>query len=418
MIILHGTWIPESDDEFVQQGAFYVWAESDQKSKRLRKQGQMHPRQLAKAELTDLLTKELGIKAPSKSNSAIEDLISPQYFWLPTADGEPLPSLELSRYLETDLPDEFDWDCWEIDCYLSVSYQNSQFVPNVISLLNDLHFIALYNLADVQLGSDLLFWYHYSQSFKQVILRDQYIPSLKYREIQKSTNTKPSKAKSSTKSAAKSTSKSKKSTKAKTPAFEIYPGWEIIGDRYDSQIQSYIEYMPLACTAGCSNPGDTPEFIDPEALLRHFSEYTINQLVTQTPSPQSYLKKVEGTIIEDCLDADVQHPFETAAKQEQYQQWQVWRDRISRSQTGTSFYLCFQLQEPPDPDAPWQILFQAAPKSEPSLRISLAEFWRAKGKKLATLRKQLGDDFEQNLLINLGYAARIYDKIWAGIRNR
>jgi len=35
----------------------------------------------------------------------------------------------------------------------------------------------------VQLGADLLFWYHYTQAFKQVILKDQYIPALKYREI-------------------------------------------------------------------------------------------------------------------------------------------------------------------------------------------------------------------------------------------
>ncbi|NET53996.1 MAG: ATP-dependent helicase, partial [Merismopedia sp. SIO2A8] len=127
MIILHGTWIPESGNEFVQQGAFYIWAESDAKSKRLRKKGHLHPRQLVSAELTELFTKELGIK-PSGHNSKLEDFISPQYFWLPTVAGEPLPSLELSRYLETELPDEFEWACWEIDCYLSATYQNSKFL--------------------------------------------------------------------------------------------------------------------------------------------------------------------------------------------------------------------------------------------------------------------------------------------------
>ncbi|MEB3231342.1 MAG: DEAD/DEAH box helicase [Leptolyngbyaceae bacterium] len=403
MIILHGTWIPEPGDEFVQQGAFYLWAESDTKSRRLRKQGKQHPRQLVQAELVELLTKELGIKPLQRANFKLEELISPQYFWLPSVDGEPLPSLELSRYLEADLPESFDWECWEIDCYMPVAYQNSQVVPNVISTLNDLHFIALYNLADVQLGADLLFWYHYTQTFKQVIMRDQYIPALKYREIPKRGRT------------SKTSTKSSKAAKAKIPEFEIYPGWEIVGDRYESAIQSYVEYMPLACTAGCSDPSETPEFFNPESLLRHFSEYTMNQLVLNTPLPQSFQKKIEGSMIQDCLTPHLKLSWTTAEKREQYQQWQVWRDRISRSQTAASFYLCFCLEEPANPDDPWQIVFQAAPKSEPSLRISLAEFWQAAGKKLATYRKQLGHNFEQELLINLGYAARIYDKIWQGM---
>jgi len=29
--------------------------------------------------------------------------------------------------------------------------------------------------------------------------------------------------------------------------------------------------------------------------------------------------------------------------------------------------------------------------------------------------KQLGESFEQNLLLNLGYAARIYPKLWQGL---
>jgi len=40
-------------------------------------------------------------------------------------------------------------------------------VTNVVKL-NELHFIAINNLAEVQLGADLL-WYHYTQAFKQVI---------------------------------------------------------------------------------------------------------------------------------------------------------------------------------------------------------------------------------------------------------
>jgi hypothetical protein len=35
--------------------------------------------------------------------------------------------------------------------------------------------------------------------------------------------------------------------------------------------------------------------------------------------------------------------------------------------------------------------------------------------KQKALRKQFGKDFEQDLLLNLGYAARIYNDLWQGL---
>lgn len=31
---------------------------------------------------------------------------------------------------------------------------------------------------------DLLFWFHYTQALKRIIFKDQYIPALKYRELE------------------------------------------------------------------------------------------------------------------------------------------------------------------------------------------------------------------------------------------
>lgn len=87
--------------------------------------------------------------------------------------------------------------------------------PTVIKLLNDIHFLALNNSFEIQLGSDILFWYHYTQSFKQIILKDQYIPALKYRELP------PVKSK----------------RKQQANEFEIYPAWEIVSDKYELEIQ-------------------------------------------------------------------------------------------------------------------------------------------------------------------------------------
>ncbi|MEP0903881.1 DEAD/DEAH box helicase [Leptolyngbya subtilissima ST-M1] len=395
MQILHGTWIPQPATDFVQTGAFYLWVETGQKSRR-KLSPQAHPFHLPEPDLVPLLTDELGLK--SLDRRPLADSITPPTFLLPTVDGEPLPSLELSRYLEIDIPDSFDWQYWQIDCYQPV-------LADLVGLLNNLHFLAVYNLAEVQMGADLLFWYHYTQAFKQVILRDQYIPALKYRQV--------AAAKASTQRNAAGAKATKKQKATSEAGFEIYPGWEIIGDRYNDDLQTYVDYMPLLCVAGFGEPPATPTFYDRKTLLRHFSECFVTDLVRGTNIPQSYLKTVENTLIQDCLQ--VKAPGKSAIDLERYQQWQGWRDRIVRTQTDQTFYLYFHLQDPFKPEDPWQLQFQVAPKDDPSLKVSLDDYWRMRPKQQAQVRAQLGDDFEQHLLMNLGYAARIYPDLWHGL---
>ncbi|PZU93579.1 MAG: ATP-dependent helicase, partial [Leptolyngbya sp.] len=327
--------------------------------------------------------------------------ITPRTFLLPTVEGQPLPSLELSRYLEVDIPDSFDWQYWQVDCF------QLPVLANVISLLNNLHFLAVYNLAEVQLGADLLFWYHYTQAFKQVILRDQYIPALKYRQV--------AAAKASTGRKAAGTKTTKKQTAKSEPGFEIYPGWEIIGDRYHEHLQTYIDYMPLLCVAGFEESPKTPTFYDRTTLLRHFSECFVDDLVRGTAVSQSYLKTIVPSLIHDCLEAEPHHCEKSAAALERYQQWQGWRDRIVRTQTDQTFYLYFHLQDPLKPEDPWQLQFQVAPKHDPSLRVSLDDYWRMRPKQQAQVKDRIGNNFEQHLLMNLGYAARIYPDLWRGL---
>ncbi|WP_035987519.1 DEAD/DEAH box helicase [Leptolyngbya sp. KIOST-1] len=401
MQILHGTWIPQPATDFVQTGTFCLWGETEQKSRR-KLPSQAHPFHLPEPDLVPLLSDELGLKSPDRRSLA--SFVAPRTFLLPTVDGQPLPSLELSRYLEVETPERFDWQYWQVDCYQIPE------LADAIALLNNLHFLAVYNLAEVQLGADLLFWYHYTQAFKQVILRDQYIPALKYRQM---AAPKASTRRKAAGSKAASKSQTTKSKSAPESGFEIYLGWEIIGDRYHEHIQTYTDYMPLLCVAGFEDVPKTPTFYDRATLLRHFSECFVDELVRGTAMPQSYLKTVENTLIQDCLQDSA--PGKSAADLERYQQWQGWRDRITRSETAAPFHIGFRLEEPVTPDAPWHIQFLVAPKDDPSLQISLEEFWQLRGKQQTQLRQHLGDNFEQYLLMNLGYAARIYPKFWDGL---
>jgi SNF2 family DNA or RNA helicase len=470
MQILHGTWIPQRSDAqagepFIQPGGFYLWVETTEK-KRFRKPNQRHPRQLVAADLALLLQKELGVE-PILTRGSLADQMVPQYVLLPTVDDQPLPSLELSRYLEEELPETFDWQYWKVDCYPTICpVKLYAQVNSVVTLLNDIHFLAQHNLADIQMGSDLLFWFHYTQALKRIIFKDQYIPALKYREIQpdgpptpkqrstkatettaepakrqtrrttattKTSTTKTSTTKTSTTKTSRTTRKSAnlarkttlasqtidistiESTNSTQPTqFEIYPAWELIGEEYESTIQQYVEYMPLICVAGFAEPRETPEFYDRETLLRHFSECLLVDIVTHTPTTQAYEKAIADSLLYSCLHPP-RKPGSTAPDLERYKQWQTWRDRIVQLQAEQPFYLCFQLQDPNTSTDLWELHLQVAPKGDPSSRLNLADYWRMRPKQQQQVQKQMGQDFEQLLLKNLGYAARIYPDLWQGL---
>jgi len=406
MKILHGTWIPEANKSFIQEGNFYLWVETITGTQKRKVAKNVHPAQLCKPELEIFLSQELGLK--SVASHTLLEQISPQYFLLPSAESRPLPSLELGRYLEEEPPETFELAYWQIDSYCvkewvkTDSYQLAP-VTNVIKLLNALHFIAVHNLAEVQMGADLLFWYHYTQAFKQILLKDHYIPALKYRELARTAKT------------TASTNKRKGTAKANAePSFEIYAGWEIISELYETDLKRYVEYMPLACVAGFSEPQATPAFYDRETLLRHFSDCLLTELVTHTPLTSGFEQKIVGTLISDCV-METKQSLGKATGLEQYQQWQQWRDRIRHTQTAMPFYLYFQLQEPTEEEASWHLQFLVAPKQDPSLRIALLDFWRLRPTQQQKLQQQFGEGFDQHLLLNLGYAARIYPKLWTGL---
>ncbi len=373
MKILHGTWIPDPNPGFVQTGAFYLWIETDQN-----KSGKY----LTQKSLCKCLVEELGFALPQNYN--IDKDISSNTFTLPTVDGQPLPSLELARYLEREIPTRFEWQTWEIDCYRVGHYfkgnQSYAGLSTFIPQLKELHFIAHYQLADVQLGSDLLFWFHYTQAFKQVILKDHYIPSLRYRKAKK--------------------------------AFETYPHWEIVSEAYEEMLERYLEHMPAICGAGFAEVPKAPHLHDRETLLRHCSECLLHDIVTRTPLPQSFYKKIEGSLIYSCLKSS---HWTTNTELTLYKQWRPWRDRIARTQSNILFYLRFQLQSPTDPNAAWQLNFQVTPKAYPSLQIDLADYWRLKPHQQMALKLELGDSFEQELLFALGDAARMYPPLWDGL---
>ena len=383
MNILHGTWIPRSGDEFIQAGGFYLWVETDTPTQ---VKANRYLYSLGETELKDFLVNSVYI--PSVD---LEQDPERKYFLLPTHQNKPLPSLELARYLELELPGSFELKYWTIDCCQVATDRSS-----IIKLLKDIHFLTVNDLQDLQMGADLLFWYHYTQSLRQVLLKDQYIPALRYTQV---AQTQP-----------KSKSKTKKAIPIST--IQIYPAWEIISDRYTADLNLYSELMPLACVAGFSSLPASPIFFDKSTLLEHFSTYLLTQIISGTPSTAGFDKQIDDSLLQLCWQ---QTGNKLIDDDNLYQQWQTWRTGISRSQGSSHFYLCFQIEEPSKPEKPWTLSFQVAAKDDPSQRILTDSYWKLSGKELNIFRQKFGADFEQQLLINLGYAARIYPKLWAGL---
>ena len=388
MHIVHGTWIPDDTNEFIQRGAFYLWVETDTPAGRSRKSADdIHPRHLAQTALTTFFLEKLGLREPVSGGLAHTLCI--KYFLLPTVAGKPSPSFELLRYMEEEEPIEFDLALWQVSCYQA---------PDIITALNDIHFIALNAAEDFQLGADLLFWHQYSQAIKGIIAKDQYIPALKYQEIS-STPSKGKKAKN-------------------TSSFEIHPAWELLSDTYEKSIQRFVAAMPGVCTAGLNSPEGGAAFFDKESLLRHFSECLLHNIVTGTSFTGKFDQQIASTLLYGCVYPyrPVLYQSSSANKLEDYKHWLAWRSNLTKAHTESGFTLCFRLEEasPTNIDN-WQLHFLVASRKDPSLKLSLDEYWDLKPRDRAEAARPFGKDFEKNLLLALGYAARIYPTVWAGM---
>jgi SNF2 family DNA or RNA helicase len=387
MHVIHGTWIPEDTSEFIQKGAFYLWVETDTPSGKSRSRGDnVHPRHLGQSALAAFLNEKLGLG--DFGPDALARTLITKYFLLPTAEGKPAPSFELLRYADEEEPIEFELVPWQVCCYR---------VQDIITTLNDIHFIALHAAEDFQLGADLLFWHQYSQAIKGIIAKDQYIPALKYQEV---------------------VSTSGKGKKAKTSiGFELHHSWEMLSDTYETTIQSYVAAMPGVCAAGLNSP-DGDALFDKESLLRHFSECLLHDVVTGTPFTAKFDQQVADTLLYRCVYPYRPVLFESSKEEslQDYKHWLAWKANFTRAQTETGFTLCFRLEEAASTDIDnWHLHFLVASRRDPSLKLSLDDYWYLDAQTRAEVIRHFGQDFEKNLLLALGYAARIYPKLWDGM---
>jgi SNF2 family DNA or RNA helicase len=390
--VIHGTWIPRATNDYLQEGAFCLWVEKDV-SNRDQKHSDEHPAALRKDQLETCLKAELGIKGTHLSS--ILHGITPKYFTIPTFEVEnpkdrmPVKSYELLKYSGEEPLRHFSLHPWKIWCYEAPIHE-------VVKLLKDLHFLLAYHASEILLGTDLLFWFHYTQAFKEIILKDQYIPALQYRELP------PPKDK----------------RRKKHDTFQIYPTWETASSGYRSFIPKYAALMPQVCAAGVEQPQKNGALFSKAELLRHFSENLLAGIIAATKFTNKWNKSISNTWVDGCVYSwygENEDYWKSRELLETYKKWVLWKEKLFVSQHVSKFDFCFQLQAAKNPEDDWKVHFLIQSKTDPSLKIMLDDYWHSDEAARQQARKDFGRELEKEMLLNLGYAAKMYPKIWEGL---
>ena len=244
-------------------------------------------------------------------------------------------------------------------------------VEDPLAFLKELNFQSYYFDDGMQLADDTKFWLKMAVELSQVIQNDQYIPFLIAQKVKKKTY--------------------------------FHSRWQPLSVNYQQRLQEMSNLMPFcACLPDPTLPKTWQ--LDPLAILQHFSEVVLNDLIVDTHYPNTVHKQFQDSFIENSLDL-VENPID----EQQWKDWRVWYNNLSYDQFGSPFSLCFRLNEASSSNgSDWglEVLLQA--KSDPSFMINLADFWQEKSSQSAFFNKMLGTGIERNLLLQLGYACRLY----------
>ncbi|MDX1653822.1 MAG: DEAD/DEAH box helicase [Candidatus Competibacteraceae bacterium] len=379
--VLHGTWIPDETLDFIQGGRFYLWAEG------VAERGTgSRPRTLTGGELARLLAAEL----PGKLDAAaLQGQMIDCHLLLPQVEGRLLPSPQLAR--RADLPEPTFDQPLELQPVGAAGWP----VPGVLTVLKDLHYLGEQGLTELILGEDLRFWHRVSRVLAGVIRGERFIPALVCRTL-------PPKGRGA-------------GSKPKQPsALGFHPSWEIVSDDYETAVRDLARRMPLLCGAGHLRVPETLDLYEPESLMRHCCESLLLDHIEAVRWPESFNRKVYDTLLQDVLSPRRHpEPFRDTRSLERYRQWRRWRQALVPRE-GEAFQLGFMLCEPEEQEGPWWLDFLAVSRRDPSLQLALEDYWDdPDGRRLA--RRQFGDDFERQLLLALGQAARMVPRLWAGL---
>ncbi len=381
MYFLHAGWIPSSEKPEAgsrsNRGRLHLWLESAPESEDRCERGSSD--HLVGAGVRELLVSLLPFAKGVEQHLGGEEEI---FANLPASAAGVLPSFELMRYRGEEPPEEFVWKGCRL---VSVA------TDTPLLLLKELHFLAANSRDRVTLASDLLFWYHFSRRLALWIRQHRYLPALV------------------THPAARGRAAAGHS-----------PLWRPLSEDYEAVLKEYAQAMPpvslaLSTTQLRPKSKSQPRLREPLPLLRHFCEQVTTDLVVQTPFTRKAVSGVAGTLIESAL---AQADGAAAISDEMAQQWRLWYHHLNQSQRDSRLVLGFRLHDAPvnKPDSWWlQWLLSSHSPADPPL--PLADYWQLDDAAREQLRGRFGESIEQELLLQIGQAARIYPELWQGLKS-
>ena len=364
MNIIHVFWSPVLDSEN-NSGQFYLWVESSTKSRRKN----LHPYQVKHEDLAALI---LSMKWDIQR-------YKPDYFIAPITvqfpsdkDGDGLLSPLIANLCNLDDKTYSEHLPQTINAFRIV---------NPFSLLKDLNYQQFSFEENMILGDDAKFWIQMLRDFSHVVKKDDYIPA-----IVAVSNDQTSRDNNITITDRNITYRNK---------------WEIVSAEFNAQLKRLAHAMPIsACLGNFSG-------YDKEAALHHVTDVLINELIAGTSFSQKTNKEIMDTAIDGCF---IGYDKSNIVKNKDWiNGWANWRAQLQYEQFGADFDLCFRLIEAEDEQLnDWAIALQMQSKKDPSFFIDLNDYWQNKDHKSDHFRRYFGEDIDRQLLLQLGYASRIY----------
>ncbi len=376
--VLHGGWDPAARQ-------LHIWGEVAGTEGRLR--GSEHPFHLPHHALPDVLA-----DCSTNRQGAIQtgDQVHTAWVVLPGTGSDPSPSVELQAELD-EVPDEpSQWGAWRVDTVP---------ISNPIAGLGHFDLKPKERHRRIRIGPDLEFWCRLADRAAMAVRRHEYLPAIHPQPV------KPKRGQAA----------------RRKPSFVFQPGWEFRRDTIDAIAHECSASMPQACGAlWAAQPPSLDKGVpvrDAHDLVRNFLAVCLELLIGDTTFTKTLQKKVEDTILSECLEAvsgaGRERPGHTGSvAMEEWSQWHRWRERIQRSASDADERVCFRLAEA-DPRSPdrWRLEWLLSSRRDQSLLIPLSDFWAQH----ARTRRSSGS--VRQVLLQLGQAARIYSRIWDGMNS-
>ncbi len=311
---------------------------------------------------------------------ALKPEVVSAYAALPSVKGEPLPSVEISQSAGRVITAIPEWRSWKIRGLSPCSE---------LLFLKEIHFLAGYASDTVRLGYDLLFWIEFAGQVRDWINRHQYLPVMKAYQ-----------------------------GRDKRSGRRYAAGWRPASLGLDQSIKEFAAAMPASCrslrlTKPSAKQASAALAWQAPDLLHHFAEQQIDRLVRETPITQQLGKALGKVWISNALDSQ-QPQHKVTLDESHWRQWSQWRNAVLGPEADRGFVVGLRLEEGAGSDG-WAITFFVESREDPSLQLTLEMLWTLESSERDRYGRFLGAQFEKELLINLGQAARICPLLWEGL---